>query len=119
MHVKELSKCTTKNELRNALELLPSDLHGIYNATLGRIEAQEKTHAFLAIRAIIWLTHAHRSLKIMELQHALAVQLDSNIFDKDDITPPELIVSLSCGLIVVDEKSKIVRLAREYFLGKL
>ncbi len=68
----------------------------------------------LATRAIILLTYAYRPLRITELQHALAVSDDAETFDGDGVVAEEVIVSVCCGLIVVDEESKIVRLVREY-----
>ncbi len=67
----------------------------------------------LAKRAITLLTYAYRSLRITELQHALAVSNDEE-FGDDDVVAEEVIVSVCCGLIVVDEESEFVRLVREY-----
>ncbi|PPQ96354.1 hypothetical protein CVT26_005041 [Gymnopilus dilepis] len=111
LQVEALSKCNTKNSLRNAAERLPSDLDDIYMDALRRIQDQEKDDADVAIRAIVWLTHALRSLKTIELQHALAISSDRKEFNDDDLIPTELLVSLCCGLVVIDEESEIVRLA--------
>ena len=79
-----------------------------------RIETQTNSEdVYLAMRAITLLTYAYRSLKITELLHALSVSKDE-IFDGDDVVPEQVIISVCCGLIVVDEKSKEVRLVREY-----
>jgi len=67
------------------------------------------------MRAITLLTYAYRSLTITELQHALVVQNDEETFDDGDVVIEEVIISVCCGLIVVDQNSKIVRLVREYF----
>jgi len=88
-------------------------LDAIYWSTLKRIEIQTKEDINLAMRAITLLTSAYRSLEITELQHALAVSNDET-FDGDDVVPEEVIISVCCGLIVVDEKSKVVRLVRKY-----
>lgn len=113
LHIEALATCTTKNEFRNAVESLPSSTEDMYKSTLHRIQAQNEKFASLATRAIIWLTYACRSLEITELQHALAVSHERQLFDNDDVTPEELIVSSCCGLIVVDRRSRVVRLARE------
>jgi hypothetical protein len=47
------------------------------------------------------------------LQHALAVSDDAETFDGDGVVVEQVIVSVCCGLIVVDKESKIVRLVRE------
>jgi len=82
----------------------------MYQTTWTRIKAQTEEEVSLAMRAIIWLAHANRSLTITELQHALAV---AETFDEEDIAQEELIISVSCGLIVVDERSRTVRLVRK------
>ena len=97
-----------------AIESLPSELNAIYRSTLERIRTQPEGDISLATRAIILLTYAYRPLRITELQHALAVSDDAETFDGDGVVAEEVIVSVCCGLIVVDEESKIVRLVREY-----
>jgi len=99
--------------MKKAIKSLPSDLNAIYRSTLKRIESQTKEDINLAMRAITLLTYAYRSLEIIELRHALAVSNDET-FDADDVVPEGVIISVCCGLIVVDEKSKVVRLVREY-----
>jgi hypothetical protein len=82
---------------------------------LDRIKTQPKDGISLAARAITLLTHAYRSLEITELRHALAVSHnDAETFDDEDVVVEEVIVSVCCGLIVVDKESKVVRLVREY-----
>ena len=76
--------------------------------------AQSQKSVSLAKRAIIWLTYALRPLTINELRHALAVQLNVATFDDDDVPTEEAIVSVCCGLIVVEGESQTVRLVREY-----
>jgi hypothetical protein len=97
-----------------AIDSLPSELNAIYQSTLERIRTQPKEDISLATRAIILLTYAFRSLRITELQHALAVSDDAETFDGDGVVVDQVIVSVCCGLIVVDKESKIVRLVREY-----
>ena len=97
-----------------AIDSFPSELNAIYQSTLERIRTQHKEAISLATRAITLLTYACRSLRITELQHALAVSDDAGTFDGDGVVSEQVIVSVCCGLIVVDEESKIVRLVREY-----
>ena len=71
------------------------------------------------MRAIIWLTYAKRPLKISELQHALAVHRGAKNFDEDDVAAEETIISVCCGLIVIDRESQIVPFVRECIFGIL
>lgn len=85
----------------------------MYHATLGRIELQSEEDIFLAKRAIIWVSHACRSLSVSELQEALAVKPGILVFSEDDIVPMDLLVSVCCGLITVDHENNTVRLIRK------
>ncbi|KAF2659374.1 hypothetical protein K491DRAFT_622918, partial [Lophiostoma macrostomum CBS 122681] len=73
----------------------------------------------LALQALSWITCAKRQLKIAELQHALAVELGTSDFDKENIPEIEQIASVCAGLLTVDKESNIVRLVhyttQEYF----
>jgi hypothetical protein len=109
-----LKRSTTLNKLRKAVDSLPLGLNALYESTWRRINAQTEDEVSLATKAIIWLTYAERSLSIRELQHALAVSNEMGNFDEDDIAVEELIISVSCGLIVFDGQSRVVRLVREY-----
>jgi len=86
----------------------------MYSSTWERIVAQSQKSVSLAKRAIIWLTYAFRPLRIIELRHALAVQPDTATFDDNDVSTEETIVSVCCGLIVIEGESQTVRLVREH-----
>jgi hypothetical protein len=113
LQIESLKSCTTVNELRKTAESLSSDIGDTYSSTWERIKAQSESAVALATRIIVWLTYASRPLKITELQHALAVQRGAETFDDDDVAPEETIVSVCCGLIVVDRESQIVPFVRE------
>jgi hypothetical protein len=114
LQIESLKNSTTVKQLRKAADSLASDIDDIYSASWERIKAQPKERVLLAEGTIMWLTHAYRPLRITELQHALAPQRDGESFDNDDVADEEMIVSVCCGLIVIDNESKIVRLVREY-----
>ena len=114
LQIDSLSRSISVNHVRKAVNSLPSGLNSLYECTLARIEAQTEEEVLLATKALIWLTYAYQSLTIEDLQHVLAVSDVSERFDEDDIAMEELIVSVCCGLIVVDAQSRIVRLVREY-----
>ena len=116
LQIDSLRHCTSIKKLRTTVESLPSRLDDLYERTWERIKAQTEDEVSLATRAIIWLTYAYQPLSVTELQHAVAVSDEGESFDEDDITSEELIVSVCCGLIVVDQQSGIVRLVRECLL---
>ena len=116
LQIESLKNSTTIKDLRKATNLLSSDIHGVYAASWERIKAQSEERISLAEGAIVWLTHANRPLKITELQHALSAQSDDDeAFDDEDVADEDMIVSVCCGLIVVEQESQIVRLVREFF----
>ena len=114
LQIESLEESTTVNELRKAAKSFSSDIDNLYSSTWKRIEAQSKKRVSLAKRAIIWLTYTFRPLKVIELQHALAVQPSTATFDGDDVATEEMIVSVCCGLVVIDAESQTVRLVREH-----
>jgi len=105
-----LKHCISIKKLFTAVESLPLGLNALYERTWERIEDQTDDEVSLARKVVIWLTHAYRPLKVTELQHAVAVPDEGDGFDEGDVTAEELIISVCCGLIMVDQQSRIVRL---------
>ena len=85
--------------LMNALETLPTRINDLYRHTLKRIDAQSEPEVLLAKKAILWLVYAIAPLSMDQLQHALATNVDLEIFDEDDIVRGEFIFDVCCGLI--------------------
>lgn len=89
-----------------------------YDQAIERIEGQLPGDTALAKRVLAWVTNARRSLTIIEICHAIAIEPNQKIMDPDDIPHINDLVSVCAGLISVDEESKIVRLvhhtAHEY-----
>lgn len=103
-------------KLRKAVEMLPSGVSDMYQTTWKRIEAQGDDDVSLAKHTLSWLAYSLQvgSLSIIQLQHALAVDTEAELFDEDNITPEELITSVCCGLVTIDRASELVRLVRKY-----
>lgn len=77
-------------------------------------------HEQLAKRVLAWITCAERPLTTLELQHALAVEINESLLDEDNMPQVEDMVSVCAGLVTVDEESGgIIRLVhyttQEYF----
>ena len=81
-----------------------------YDATIGRINAQDGDKARLGIGALMWINHAERPLRVDELCYALAVELGSTNFNADNIPSTSTLVSCCQGLITVDKEASTVRL---------
>lgn len=66
-----------------------------------------------------WLTFAFRLLTVDELLHALTVRPGDGTLDSKRLEQPEIILKCCIGLVVVDERSNVIRLVhyttQEYF----
>ncbi|KAL8816202.1 MAG: hypothetical protein Q9191_008370, partial [Dirinaria sp. TL-2023a] len=105
--------------LRAALDSLPTKLDETYNEAMTRIRGQVSQHCELATLALTWISLALRPLGVQELQHALAIRPRDREFDQEALPDIALVVSVSAGLITVDEDGQAVRLVHftveEYF----
>ena len=67
----------------------------------------------------MWLHFAHRPLKLIELQHALAVEKSHTEFDVDNIPSKNSLLNCCLGLVVIDDETLTVRFMHytleEYF----
>ncbi len=84
-----------------------------------RINEQRPGFQQLARKVLSWIACAERPLTILELQHALAVEVGDSDLDIQNFEKTERIVSVCAGLVTVDDESGIIRLVhyttQEYF----
>lgn len=115
LHMDMLATAVNGREVRKALQNLPRDTSHIYDETMKRVEGQIKGHRKLAEQAFSWIIYAYRQLSFEELQHALAVSLDSEMtfMDPNALVDEKILTSVCAGLVVVDPQSNIVRLVRK------
>ena len=110
---------TTRKAIKLAIQNLPKGLDTAYSDAIERIEAQVPDHLELAKQILSWITHAPRPLSVMELQHALAVEVGETELHEDNIPEMEDMAAVCAGLVVIDEESNIIRLVhyttQEYF----
>ncbi|KAI1842402.1 hypothetical protein JX266_011443 [Neoarthrinium moseri] len=94
-------------------------IHVAYRDAMDRINRQMRDQTDLAMEVLLWITCARRPLSVIELQQALAVELNEAAFDEENLTNIQEIVSVCCGLVTVDAESNIVRLvhytAQQFF----
>ena len=60
-------------------------LESAYVETLRRIKRQGRARARLGMAALMWTSHTERPLKVVELCHALAVEIGSPNFNMDNV----------------------------------
>ncbi|KAF7343797.1 NACHT and ankyrin domain protein [Mycena sanguinolenta] len=104
--------CTkrTIKAVREALKRLPKDLYDSYSVALQRIDTQNEDDRKIAYSALSWVTDAKRPLTVDELLVALAVEPETHELDEENVATIGEILSLCAGLVMVDEKLKVVRL---------
>ena len=84
-----------------------------------RINGQAPGFKDLARKVLAWITCAKRPLTILELRHALAIEVGETHLDEDNLTQTEDLIAACAGLVTVDQESGIIRLVhyttQEYF----
>ena len=82
----------------------------MYDATIGRIKAQDGDKSRLGVTALMRISNAERPLRADELYRAFAVQLGSTDFDVGNIPSMSALVRCCQGFIAVDKEASTVRL---------
>jgi len=85
-------------------------LRGAYDATIGRIKAQEGGGARLGMEALMWISHSERPLSVDEVCQAVAVEIGSADINPYNIPSIRTVISCCQGLAAVDEGSSTIRL---------
>ena len=85
-------------------------LDSVYGQTLQRIREQRGGRSRLGMEVLMWISHAERPLRIDELCHALAVDMQSTDLDPEDIRSQDTVLGSCLGLAIVDAEASTVRL---------
>lgn len=101
---------TSKSDMKRALHNVSKSLTAAFQSTIQRINRLSETRKDLALRSLMWISHARRPMNMVELQHALATRLDDVDLDRDNIPFPRTLLDCCCGLVEVDRDNSIVRL---------
>jgi ankyrin repeat domain-containing protein 50 len=113
LQLEALRDCVTVIDVEETLEALPTDINAIYMKTWERILAQRVKHSNLAKLVLLWITHAHGEMTIETLRRAVAVLPETYAVEPRRMVSQEILLSVCCGLVSVDETTKLVRLIRE------
>ena len=97
--------------MRNALKNLPTEVNATYDDAMKRIQGAVDRE--LAERVLSWITCSRRPLSYKELQHALAVIPQMTDIITEDLVDKCFLIDICAGLVVVDDQSHIIRLARK------
>ena len=112
LNIKAILQETTLSRRREKLEAMRSGLGlgDAYDATIGRIKAQEGDRAQLGITALMWISHSERPLNVDEICHAIAVEIGSNDISTNNIPSIRKVLSCCQGLATVDTGSSTIKL---------
>ncbi|KAK0726047.1 hypothetical protein B0H67DRAFT_642383 [Lasiosphaeris hirsuta] len=106
-----VARQTNKRDVRRSLNDLPRQLDDVYEMVLRRIEEQSRDDINLAERLLLWIVCAKRPLKLLEVQHALAIDPRDVSLNSEGIPGESVLIAVCAGLVTVDWQSSVVRLA--------
>jgi ankyrin repeat protein len=90
-----------------------------YEAAMRRIQSQPSGHYELAKRVLSWIVCAKQDLSPLQLQHAVAIEINSRTLDEDNIADIGLSISVCAGLMTIHKESNVVKpvhyTTQEYF----
>jgi hypothetical protein len=111
-----LDTLETKNSpkaVRDALDVLPSEVDDTYREAVDRIAQQNSDDQALAKRVLTWIIYAERPLTFKELHHAVSTLPEATDINSESLVQEQLVTSVCAGLVIVDEHSSTVRLVRK------
>ncbi|KAJ7158283.1 ankyrin repeat-containing domain protein [Mycena crocata] len=122
LHVDSVKECPTVDGIRDVLGNLSRHLNKAYDTAMERIENRPEQLKKLANSALAWVANAEKPLSVEELQEALSVKQGAKGRDLDRRPKIELVLSVCCGLIIIDQESTTVRLVhfttQDYLNGR-
>lgn len=118
LQLNRICEARTVKKIKIALDSMSRELDQLYQQTIERIRSQKGDDGELGMRVLSWVTHARRPLNVVEIQHALAVEVDeveepSSDLDFDNILSPQSLTDLCAGLVVIEANSQIIRLVHQ------
>lgn len=96
-------------QFRTALASLSDTFDEVIQTCVHRILNQSPARRNLAVRTLLWISHACRPMTIQEIQEALVIEIgddESNPGGRYDV---ELLVASCAGLVNVDQESQTLR----------
>jgi ankyrin repeat protein len=118
LYIDNLSSQLTMSDINKAMKEIMQPLNGfpdmmtkLYdNAMNDRICQQDKNLKRLALRTLALVTCAHRTLRLKEIRHALAVEPGDTDYSQDNDVDDTEILNATKGLILIDrDKDQYVR----------
>ncbi|KAM5357250.1 hypothetical protein ACJZ2D_016458 [Fusarium nematophilum] len=110
LQIEHLCSRSTLKKVRSSLDSLVGDMEAFYEKALQRIGDQQDDDRHLARKALSYVFYAKRPLKLDELLHALSIEPEDIGFDETALTVTHILLSVTAGLLQVDEQTNDTRL---------
>jgi hypothetical protein len=110
LHVTSLKGKVNVKQIKEALHIMSTGgdaLLKAYEKSMEMIRTQEKETRTLAMATLSWVAFSHVTLTLGALQHALAVEIGSDVLSLDNITEPEIILSTCAGLLTLQHTTQL------------
>ncbi|KAH7304497.1 ankyrin repeat protein, partial [Rhexocercosporidium sp. MPI-PUGE-AT-0058] len=104
-----LGRQHTRKGVKRALQSLPEEFDETYEEAMKRIESQDSQKTSLAKQILSWICYSIRPMTVMELRHALAVELGDTDMDEEALPDGEDLGSVCAGLVTIDRDSNVIR----------
>ncbi|OQE37770.1 hypothetical protein PENCOP_c009G06650 [Penicillium coprophilum] len=101
LHMRSIICQRSIEGVKDRIRSLPQDINGMYNDTLARVRQLEEDDVKLALGILSWVVFSYRPLKINEIQHCMAVDLDSERFNENRMIGEESMREVCEGLVTV------------------
>ncbi|PLB46001.1 hypothetical protein P170DRAFT_512600 [Aspergillus steynii IBT 23096] len=118
--MRSITNQATLAHVAQLIKKLPTSIDDMYQHTLDRMKQLEAQKRELAFDTISWVVFSHRSLTVPELQHCMAVDCDTEKFDKNKMYGKEMIREVCGGLVTVSNDVVVLAhyTAQEFFARK-
>jgi ankyrin repeat domain-containing protein 50 len=110
LQIQTVLEQTTRSEIRAAINMMPKGLGETFEETLKRIKRQSESRSKLAMRVLMWISHARRPLQLEELRQALAVLPGQANLDSENCPSQKSMVDTCVGLVTISHESSTLRL---------
>jgi ankyrin repeat domain-containing protein 50 len=111
-----LQECLSVYDAKVMLEKFPLDITEEYVNVWHRIRHASDKHTLIAKLVVLWVVCAPRPITVAQLRHAVATSQRTFEHERDGLVAEHLLIPLAYGLVKVDDKCRVVRLFREWFL---
>ena len=120
LYVLVVEECDTIKSIKESINTLPTDLKGLFEDAVHRIERLKPERRGIGLKALLWATHAKRPMQTRELQEAVGTlytvgSLELGRYNPDAVPDKRVILASTCGILTIDDLDTF-RLVREYIL---